>query len=405
MQPSFILSSARSGSTLTRFLLDTHPDIYAPGELRMGELARVLYWYGASLEGRLGLRHDENAQVLTWVREVLTSRLEAKAREQCKRMWCEKTPNNLVTLRFLTAIFPEARFICLYRHALDVAHSFLERSRFGFLSVLERYVHRSPANTVQAAVQYWVDCTSALLDLEREKPEQTFRLRYEDIVLGPDAALPPVFGFLGVDWNPTILQAAFTTPHELGEGDRYVRYSGRIHTDSLGAGRNLPVDSLPQDLRQRMTSLLAELGYEATPVPAKPAAPDDSRQVEPVADPQETPAWVFETLVAERLGAIGRSLPPLSCTVDVLGRRGGVWSIEIGDSVSRVIPGGETPSRIEIQAADLLDIVHGRANARKLAEKGKILIRGELNQESLRNFLLLIRTDLEGIPGGAARPT
>jgi protein-tyrosine sulfotransferase len=402
MESSFILSSARSGSTLARFLIDTHPDIYCPGELRMGELAAVLYWCIASLEGRFGRPRAENAAILAQAREVIAGLLESKTREKGKRMWCEKTPDNLTYLSLLTTMFPDSRFICLYRHAKDVARSCLERSRFGFLPVLEKYVHRSPRNTIVAAVEYWVDCTSALLDLEKERPGQTFRLRYEDVVLSPETALPPLFRFLGVEWDAAILERVFTAPHDEGEGDGFVRFAGRIHRESLGVGRNLAVETVMPDLFERMASLLAELGYDAEPVrPAAVIAAGTTREGAN-GNQRETPRWVFETLVAERLSAAGGTLPPLACTVEVLGQGGGTWSLEIGEKGARVSPGGETPCRIEIQAADLLDIVHGRANALKTVEDGKIRIRGMLSQRSIRDFVLLIRTDLEQLPSSAS---
>ena len=92
-------------------------------------------------------------------------------------------------------------------HALDVARSCLEVSRHGFIPVLEDYVRRTPANTVQAAVQYRVDGTSGLLDFERKLPGRTFRLRYEDITANPEAALEPLFRFLGVSWDPGLLES------------------------------------------------------------------------------------------------------------------------------------------------------------------------------------------------------
>jgi protein-tyrosine sulfotransferase len=400
MPGSFILSCARSGSTLTRFIVDTHPDIYSPAELKLGELASTLYFCIASLEGRIGYALPENAGIVTRVGEILRNLLDAKTGEKGKRIWCEKTPDNLSYLDFLTLAFPDAGFVCLHRHALDVAHSCLETSRFGFLPVLEKYVHHTPRNTLQAVIQYWVDGTSTLLDFERTRSEATFRVRYEDIVLSPEAVLEPLFRFLRVDWDPSILQSVFTSRHEAGVGDRYVRFSGRIHADSLGRGRNLPIETLPDDLKHRMSSLLAELGYGADPVGPELTSPLDHPQNAPrPSDLRETSSWVFDSLVAERLRAGGESLPPLSCTIAVQGVGGGTWSVEIGGSGCRVVPGGEASCRIEILADDLLDIVHGRANAVKIAQEGRIRVQGQLSDESLSKLIQLIRTDLGPAPG------
>ncbi len=392
MNPSFILSSARTGSTLTRFIVDTHPEIFCPAELELGPLAASLYFSVATLAGRLDEPMAENPGVLARLRTILGGLMDEAARAREKRIWCEKSPANVRYRELLAAVFPEARFVCLYRHGLDVARSCLEASRHGFIPVLRDYVVRNPEDTVRAAVQYWVDDTAALLDFERSRPRRTLRLRYEDIVLTPATALGPLFEFLGVAWDPALLGSVFTERHDPGVGDGYVRYAGRIHRDSLGAGRNLPLKTLPAELRQRLLALLDELGYGAEP--------ESPRAAEDVSGPAAgEPRWVFETLVPERLRA-GR--PPalkLSCVFAVQGPGGGVWSLDVGDGRCQVRQGGEAPSRIDLEAADLLDIVHGRVNALKLAREGRIRVSGPLSDEALRELILLIRTDLGGATG------
>jgi protein-tyrosine sulfotransferase len=397
MRGSFILSSARTGSTLTRFIVDTHPEIYCPAELEMGRLAASLYFSIATLEGRLDFPLQENTRVLARVRQTLLEMMESYTVARGKKVWCEKSPANVPQRELLAAVFPEARFVCLYRHGLDVARSCLEASRFGFIPTLEEYVRRTPGDTVRAAVQYWVDDTTALLDFERKRPERSFRLRYEDVTEAPEAALEPMFRFLGVEWTPSLLDSVFTARHDPGIGDGYVRYSGRIHKDSRGLGRTLPLGTLPAELRSRLSSLLEELGYgeepaaaAAPPVPPPPGAsgPRDFR---------ETPAWVFESLLPERLR---RQLPAtaLSCTFVVQGEGGGAWTLEAGKGGFRLTPGGEALARIDVQAADLLDVVHGRANALKIVRDGRIRVSGQLSDEALRDLILLIRTDLDSPP-------
>ena len=48
---SFVLCSARSGSSLLRYILDTHPDIAIPGELKTGKFCKSLYDFVASTRG------------------------------------------------------------------------------------------------------------------------------------------------------------------------------------------------------------------------------------------------------------------------------------------------------------------------------------------------------------------
>ncbi|HSG38780.1 MAG TPA: SCP2 sterol-binding domain-containing protein, partial [Thermoanaerobaculia bacterium] len=246
-------------------------------------------------------------------------------------------------------------------------------------------------------VEYWADSTSGMLDFERKRPERTFRLRYEDIISSPEAALEPMFRFLGVSWHPDLLKSVFTARHDDGVGDGYVRYSGRIHKDSLGLGRQLPVETLPAELKGRMSSLLAELGYGDEPVAPRTAPPPKpERAPDSAADPRERPSWVFEDLLPGRLSAGGMPLASFfSCNIVVHGEGGGSWAVELDETGYRVIPGGEAASRIDVQASDLLDIVHGRANALKIVREGRIQVQGQLSDEALRSLILMIRTDLE----------
>src|SRR5438067_867005 len=51
--PIFILSNPRSGSTLLRFLLDAHPSICCPGELRLGAICEFVTTAVESTLGQL----------------------------------------------------------------------------------------------------------------------------------------------------------------------------------------------------------------------------------------------------------------------------------------------------------------------------------------------------------------
>src|SRR5580692_2651212 len=146
--PIFVLSCIRSGSTLLRYVLDTHPSIYAPPEVSLGHLADALYLTQANLAGRRQPSgfHREDEVVLAAVRQVLSQMMEEQARRRGKAVWCDKTPGNLSYLPLIANLFPEARFIGLHRHHLDTIHSCLQASRHGFLGMLTGYLTRHPTN-------------------------------------------------------------------------------------------------------------------------------------------------------------------------------------------------------------------------------------------------------------------
>jgi len=392
--PIFVLSCARSGSTLTRLILDTHPDVYSPPELNLGPLARSLCMAVFLLEGREEGRWEEHVETLERARAILSGLLDSYVQRKGKKIWCEKTPRNVFHRELLAAIFPEARFICLHRHALDVVWSCLEGFRYGFSPMLQDYIQRFPGDHVQGVVSYWTDVTAGMLDFERRRPGQTFRLRYEDLVRDPDGTLAPMFRFLGLEWSPALTAAVFSSEHDRGGaygGDTYALYSGRISRDSLGAGRKLSTAKLPVELRERMLALLGELGY-----PEMPEGPPDGqapRAGGESAPPDLDARWFFEELLPERIGSAGPPPVPLSCDFVIRGAGGGAWALRWDAEGLRVGPGSASaPARVELAAADLAELVQGRINALKLVEEGRLRVEGLQTDEALVRLLKLCWT-------------
>jgi protein-tyrosine sulfotransferase len=324
--PILILSCYRSGSTLLRFIVDTHPEIYSPPEVFIGQAAYFLAHFSLSLRG---LREEklENLdtlapEVLAWIRSTLEGEMRAAAARKGKQIWCEKTPSNLVprNLEILRQVFPDARFLCLYRHALDVAQSMLK--------MIDRFEDVQPflmrGGVASAAINYWNQRTATLLQHEQDMPAQCFRLRYEDLVADPPKVLASMFGFLGVDWDESLIRGVFETQHDRGLADHYIPFTRSIHNRSLGAGRNLSLKGVSEKSLDTMHSLLGRLGYPDLSAPASAAtatpAPAAGRDVK----------WLFETHLPARL----RGQPEISSGLDgtfqfvITGEEGGAWVVD-----------------------------------------------------------------------------
>jgi len=405
--PIFVLSSARSGSTLTRFILDTHPEIYSPAELELGKVARELRLTIGKLEG--AGEPLQNPSALEHTRAILSELLDSYTRGRGKTIWCEKSPANAFLWELLAAIFPDARFLCLHRHALDVTSSLIETFRFGFPPGLRDWARRFPADHIQAGLCYWADSTERVVECEKRLPERSFRLRYEDIVAAPAEALAPAFRFLDLEWDPALLGSVFSSQHDRGGGDPYAFFSERIRQDSVGAGRSLPLEGLPDDLLGRLSQLYAELGYPEKPVRLEPAAsataatepgataamPASEEGAAPAGPAVDSPArWVFETLLPERAATAGVLPPaPFSCDVTVRGQGGGTWALEWDADGLRVAPERRGfPTTIELAGEDLLAVVEGRANPMKIAQEGRIRVEGLESDGALLGLLRMMWT-------------
>ncbi len=386
-RPLFVLSCNRSGSTLLRFILDTHPEVYCPPELFLGQAARSMGTFLSGLEGYETFQEGaEEFRVAAAVREPLRSfldeRLAAATARKGKRLWCEKTPDNVYHLRLLDALYPEARHVCLYRHGLDVVVSAMRLA--GRIPPVQRWIRQSSGHALTGTIRWWCEMTREILACEHRSPERCFRIRYEDLVADPGRALPPLFAFLGLAWDERLLDTVFSAEHELGHEDPNIRFTGRIHQDSLGTGADLPLAEVPDETLDEMRRLLAELGYPETIARATAASGEDTEVTMP---------WFFEQFLPERLAA----LPDLAASINtsfrfaVDGPGGGSWIVDLYPDRRGVQPeNGHALPTMMVSAADLAAISRGVLNPSKAYAQGRLRLAGTVSLDQLQKLTKLL---------------
>jgi hypothetical protein len=262
--PSFILCASRTGSTLLRYILDTHPQVCAPPELRIGELCQRLIWlysYTADEEQELEPAWGA-ASARRRTRRIVDEIMHEHCKRQGKLLWCEKSVGNVQRLHVLDEVYPDARLIFLHRHCLDVVRSCLEVERsLPGRSGYEPWLARQPGNPFAALVDYWCESTERLLAYEKANARRATRLRYEDLVRNPRRVLPRIFVLLDLDWDPAILDRVFVVRHARGPGDSGIARTSRIESGFIGRGLALPWQTLASEPLARVQSLLKALGY------------------------------------------------------------------------------------------------------------------------------------------------
>lgn len=381
--PVFVLSCERSGSTLLRYIIDTHPQICSPAHLHLGQLCRSLYtsiFYSLGQTMEVTDEATRERLVAVETRRIVDELMERYARAKGKQMWCEKTTENLQYLKILNDVFPDARYICLYRNCMDVVHSSIECSRLGFIPELAPYVQKRPDNIVAAMVDSWIEKTSVLLEFEMVHAEQCFRLKYENLVTEPSQTLPAMFAALGLEWDERLLKEVFSTQHDQGSGDRKVLFTKKINTDSIGRGSTISRSFVPDALLEDMNRLLARLDYP-------PVGDDWDNAKSPylpagVATENEMVSSVevmFREYVPQLLKEGNASLAGVNgrCKFEV-GDGGGTWMLTLRESqgVAEALD-GDADCTVQISAADLLDLVNGRLNSIAAFDQGKIHIMGD----------------------------
>jgi hypothetical protein len=244
-----VLGPPRSGTTLLRRLLDSHPRIACPPETNVFTACGRFLRSEQTADG-VGIGVLEGLEYAGFPREEVLSRLREFAfsfhREYAARCgkprWAAKTAFDVFYLSEIELLCGDhCVYLCLERHGLDVACSIKELcDKNGiYLQELHWYIARYPA-ILEAFAYAWVDLTRAIRDFARRRPEQVFLLRYEDLTAEPDATMAKVMEFLGESWDPEFTKKALSSPQSVGLGDWKTYGRPSIDASSVGRWKKLP---------------------------------------------------------------------------------------------------------------------------------------------------------------------
>ena len=217
MRPLFLLSLPRSGSTLLQRILGSHdavatspepwlllPQVYALRE--SGAFAE----YGQvpasrairEFAGRLPGGDDAYLDAL----RAFAMDLYGTAAHAGALYFLDKTPRYHFIADDLFRIFPEGRFVFLWRNPLSVVSSIVDTWSGGRWK-LERWhadLFEGPPNLVRA------------LGAHRDR---CFALRFEDLVASPGRVLPGLFAYLDLTFDPAVLEGFSSVRWQARMGD------------------------------------------------------------------------------------------------------------------------------------------------------------------------------------------
>jgi hypothetical protein len=219
---------------------------------------------GAPLSGQRG---DAPPTVpdaaIAGIRQTMDLMTAPYLRRRRKKLYCDKSLGAAVYAELLVRIYPGARFICLFRHAMDMISSGLEACPWGLNGYgFDRYIADSPGNAVMALARYWLDGATAIAKVEEQHPHRCHRVRYEDMVADPEAVAAGIFDFLGVEKFPGVGDEIFSREHErFGPADHKIWYTSAISQRSVGRSDALPVKLIPPHILESINGLLDKLGY------------------------------------------------------------------------------------------------------------------------------------------------
>lgn len=225
----FIVGCPRSGTTLVRAILDSHPDLTVPSEADfVARLARSRRRYGRGsrfqAERLLGdlFSHSSFRQWSLSEREVhdawhplpsnfsdaIRSLYRLYASKRGKIRYGDKTPFNALHIPILAEVFSESQFVHVLRDPRDVALSWRDA---GFLEPgtarQTRWGARSGADGFVEAALSWRDClvrgrrAGRTLGVRRY-----YEIRYEDLVENPEREVRSLCSFLDLAFDDRMMR-------------------------------------------------------------------------------------------------------------------------------------------------------------------------------------------------------
>jgi len=266
----FVVTPARCGSTLLRYLLDSHPDLVSPPELNLSALLQHLVEVWNNTNIAIGVTAANGAgpaatppapEVYKRAKKAVDEIMVSAANATGASVYCDKSLTTIDHLATVTRCYPKASLIFLYRYPLDMIASGLEASKWGFNAFgFQPFVAANPGNFVAALANYWIDRVSKMVEFERTCELGHARIYYELLCDDPATTLKQLFEFLDVPADDNVIERVFRSEHGQGPGDYKIDFSGSIAVDSIGRGATLP-EHMGEAQIKRINELLAELDY------------------------------------------------------------------------------------------------------------------------------------------------
>lgn len=274
----FIVGVPRSGTTLLRIILDSHPMLSIPPEshfvnalieIDLTDVDNVFQtiinnpsWidFGINIDNQVLFNLLKHYQPLDLGKIIKITHNSYKI-TQNKKYWGDKTPNHLYLMEQIQESLPQAHFIHLIRDGRDVALS-LRGKWFG------------PQDITQQAI-FWKDRIIAARNVAPNL-NNYIEIKYEDLILNTESVLRRILKFINLEFTPELLRYYERTPKRLSElqGRKFLNISGDDHREIFKYVYKPPQRSRINRWKREMTKkeqrqflavtedLLLELGYE-----------------------------------------------------------------------------------------------------------------------------------------------
>jgi hypothetical protein len=217
IEPIFIFSISRSGSTLVQRIIAGHEGVATVSEpwlllpflytlRRQGIIAEYVQPLSvAAIEDFCEELPGGRDEYLAELRDLVL-RLYEKAAEPGSRYFLDKTPPYHLIAGEIIKLFPEGKFIFLWRNPLSVISSIMETWQGG-----DWYPTMFRGDLFSGLPH--------LIDAYQAASARSYSVRFEDLVKGDEAHWARLMNYLGIDFDPETLRSFSTVELKGRMGD------------------------------------------------------------------------------------------------------------------------------------------------------------------------------------------
>jgi tetratricopeptide (TPR) repeat protein len=189
--PAFLVGFPRSGTTLLDTFLMGHRDTAVLEEVHLlGAAEREI--------GKVADLPRASLGALERARKAYYAELDLHVDHGFSGLVVDKLPLNLLGGPFIQALFPGAPIIFAQRHPCDAVLSAFMQSFVMNDAMASFLTIEDAADLYDAVMSGWFAMREAL-------PLNVHTIRYERLVVDPEAELRPLVDFLGLAWDPQML--------------------------------------------------------------------------------------------------------------------------------------------------------------------------------------------------------
>ena len=206
--PVFVLGMPRSGTTLVEQILAGHSQIHGAGELGVipSAIAGLERWERHTGSGRHypDCVDDLSADVVAGITASLLKELRETLPENSSeiRHVVDKLPHNFENIGLIKLLFPNARIISVRRDPRDIAISNY------FTDYAAKHGGMGFAYDLQWIGEQLADHNLLMHHWNQLFPGDILEVRYEEVVSDPEREARRMLAYLGVQWEPQVLDTS-----------------------------------------------------------------------------------------------------------------------------------------------------------------------------------------------------